>query len=129
MLVVSTVGDGEPKCLKLEQDGGWLVLYDAAGIELWKRGPGGARLEVQDNGHVVLYPAQGKAVWATNWLLIRGKPERHTGPASGAAPADLPMSKRTEAERPSTGDQEAAPKLSPPSDQQHPDSPGNATIC
>ncbi len=32
MLVVSTVGDGEPKCLKLEQDGGWLVLYDAAGL-------------------------------------------------------------------------------------------------
>ena len=43
-----TVGAGDPKCLRLELDG-WLVLYDMAGRELWKRGPDSARLVVQDN--------------------------------------------------------------------------------
>jgi hypothetical protein len=76
-----TVGDGIPKCLTLATDG-WLVLYDIDGEELWKRGPKGARLEVQNNGHVVLYPGQGKAIWATNYFLMRGQIVRHTGPGS-----------------------------------------------
>jgi hypothetical protein len=76
-----TVGLGEPKCLKLEMDGS-LVLYDIDENELWKRGPGGVRLVVQDNAHVILYPASGKAIWATDWLLIRGKPARHVLPSN-----------------------------------------------
>ena len=71
-----TVGAGNPKCLALGEDG-WLVLYDDAGRQLWARGPAAARLEVQDNAHVVLYPVSGKAIWATDWLLMRGKPVQH----------------------------------------------------
>jgi hypothetical protein len=67
-----TVGAGVPRCLTLTKDDGWLVLYGTDGKELWKQGPGGARLEVQDNAHVVLYPDLGKAIWATDWLLMRG---------------------------------------------------------
>jgi len=54
-----TANLGEPKCLKLKDDG-WLVLYDVDGKELWKKGPRGAHLDVQDNSHVVLYPASGR---------------------------------------------------------------------
>jgi hypothetical protein len=63
-----TTNLGNPKCLKLEDDG-WLVLYDVDGNELWKKGPRGLHLNVQDNSHVVLYPASGDAIWATDMFI------------------------------------------------------------
>ncbi len=64
---------GEPARLTLEEDGS-LILYDVSGDELWRKGPGGVRLEVQDNSHVVLYRAPGnpEPVWATSLFVKAG---------------------------------------------------------
>jgi hypothetical protein len=64
---------GQPRRLTLDRDG-WLILHDVNGRELWKRGPGGDRLEVQDNSHVVLYPPRGTpgATWGTDQFVKGG---------------------------------------------------------
>ena len=61
---------GQPRSLRLDNDG-WLILTDVNGRELWKRGPGGARLDVQDDSHVVLYPPIGtpNAIWGTDQFV------------------------------------------------------------
>jgi hypothetical protein len=63
----------EPSRLTLN-DEGWLILYDVNDREIWKRGPGGSRLEVQDDSHVVLYPPMGtpRAVWGTDQFVKGG---------------------------------------------------------
>lgn len=64
---------GEAVRLTLEEEG-FLTLYDINDGELWKKGPGGVRLEVQDNSHVVLYRALGdlEPVWATELFMKAG---------------------------------------------------------
>jgi len=64
---------GEPRRLMLDTDG-WLILSDVNNRELWKRGPGGVRLEVQDDSHVVLYPPTGTpgAIWCTDRYVTGG---------------------------------------------------------
>jgi hypothetical protein len=83
-----TVGAGIPNRLTLEKEDGWLVLYNVDGECLWRQGPGGTRFEVQDNAHVVLYPDLGRAIWATDWLLMRGQVLRHISPGTSEAPAN-----------------------------------------
>jgi hypothetical protein len=82
-----TANLGEPQCLKLEEDG-WLVLYDVDGNPLWKKGPGGVRLEVQDNSHVVLYPAKGdpEPVWASERFVKAGMLVRWLPPSERTQP-------------------------------------------
>jgi hypothetical protein len=64
---------GQPRRLTLDRDG-WLILSDVNNQELWKRGPGGVRLEVQDDAHVVLYPPTGTpgAIWCTDRYVTAG---------------------------------------------------------
>jgi hypothetical protein len=65
---------------------GWLILHDVDGKELWKRGPGGVRLDVQDNPHVVLYPARGDAIWATDVFVKAGMLVRWLPPSERTRP-------------------------------------------
>jgi hypothetical protein len=69
-----TTNLGLPEKLRLEENG-WLVLYGTDGSRLWKKGPGGVRLQVQDNSHVVLSPppGYGDAVWATDTFFKAGR--------------------------------------------------------
>jgi hypothetical protein len=64
---------GQPRRLTLNREG-WLILTDVNGHEIWKRGPGGVRLDVQDDSHVALYPTTGTpgVVWCTDQYVTAG---------------------------------------------------------